>query len=307
LWSHNDSGGSNNVFAIGYDGSHLGSFTLSGSTAVDWEDIAIGPGPVAGMHYLHVADIGDNLNIRANIKIYRVAEPTVAFGSPAGNVTLGGVQTITLAYPDGARDAETLMVDVNGDIYIVSKRVTAQGRVYRAAFPQATSGTVTLEFVGHIPWGAVNGSGGATGGDISADGSAIVVRRLSTYSPAATLWRRSSEMTIAQAIASAGCDLALPASPQGEAITFAPGDLSLFSLSEGSNQPIHFVEQVRSAGDVNGDAVVNVSDLLAVVSAWGACPAPPLVPPVPNRCLTDFNADGQVDVTDLLTVIANWG
>lgn len=301
LWSHNDSGGSNNVFAIGYDGAHLGSFTLSGSFAIDWEDIAIGPGPTPGIDYLYVADIGDNFNFRPTVRVYRVAEPMVSPSAPAGNVTLRGVQTITVAYPDGPRDAETIMVDVNGDIYIVTKRVSAQGRVYRAAFPQATSGTITMEYVTSIPWGAINGAGGATAGDIAHDGSAIVVRRLSNYSPAATLWRRAPGMTIAQALALPGCELALPASPQGEAIAFAPDDLSLFSLSEGPNQPIHFIAQIHAPGDANGDDVVNVTDLLAVIEAWGACPSSPL------NCHADFNDDGQVNVTDLLTVISNWG
>jgi hypothetical protein len=53
-------------------------------------------------------------------------------------------------------------------------------------------------------------------------------------------------------------------------------------------------------GDTNGDLVVNVDDLLAVVNAWGACL---------NRgmeCPADLNGNGTVDVDDLLLVIANW-
>lgn len=54
-------------------------------------------------------------------------------------------------------------------------------------------------------------------------------------------------------------------------------------------------------GDVNHDLNVNVADLLAVISSWGACPTPPA------SCPADFNGSGAVDVSDLLTVIANWG
>jgi hypothetical protein len=53
--------------------------------------------------------------------------------------------------------------------------------------------------------------------------------------------------------------------------------------------------------DINGDAVVNVTDLLAVIGAWGTCPTPPSV------CAADVNADGSVNVTDLLAVIGAWG
>ena len=54
-------------------------------------------------------------------------------------------------------------------------------------------------------------------------------------------------------------------------------------------------------GDVNGDTVVNVLDLLIVVNAWGACAQP--CPP----CTADVNSDCNVNVVDLLTVIAHWG
>lgn len=50
--------------------------------------------------------------------------------------------------------------------------------------------------------------------------------------------------------------------------------------------------------DVTGDGSVNVTDLLAVIGAWGACPVP---------CAADTNNDGQVNVTDLLAVIGAWG
>jgi hypothetical protein len=54
-------------------------------------------------------------------------------------------------------------------------------------------------------------------------------------------------------------------------------------------------------GDVNGDGVVNTSDLLALLAAWGDCPDPP------EECPADFDGDGDVDTSDLLTLLANWG
>ena len=98
-------------------------------------------------------------------------------------VNLGGVETIYLLYPDGARDAETLMIDpLNGDIYVVTKRELL-GRVYRAPFPQATgSGNKsTMEYLGQLPWT------GATGGDISSDGDEIIIRGYFN----ASLWART--------------------------------------------------------------------------------------------------------------------
>ncbi len=53
-------------------------------------------------------------------------------------------------------------------------------------------------------------------------------------------------------------------------------------------------------GDVDGDGVVGITDLLVVLGAWGPCPAPPA------PCPADLNDDGFVNVVDLLLVLGNW-
>ncbi|MDP7006075.1 MAG: M14 family zinc carboxypeptidase [Phycisphaerales bacterium] len=50
-------------------------------------------------------------------------------------------------------------------------------------------------------------------------------------------------------------------------------------------------------GDVNCDGLVNVTDILAIVSQWGQCQ---------GVCYEDIVPDGSIDVTDLLQVIGNW-
>ena len=50
-------------------------------------------------------------------------------------------------------------------------------------------------------------------------------------------------------------------------------------------------------GDVDGSSSVDVTDLLAVISAWGPC----------EECDADIDASGSVDVTDLLAIISAWG
>ncbi len=51
------------------------------------------------------------------------------------------------------------------------------------------------------------------------------------------------------------------------------------------------------AGDLNGDGVVGIMDLLALLKAWGPC----------KDCPADFDGDGTVGILDLLTLLANWG
>lgn len=49
--------------------------------------------------------------------------------------------------------------------------------------------------------------------------------------------------------------------------------------------------------DTDGNSIINVDDLLEVISGWGTCPG----------CPGDVDGSGAVDVTDLLAVINGWG
>jgi hypothetical protein len=53
-------------------------------------------------------------------------------------------------------------------------------------------------------------------------------------------------------------------------------------------------------GDVDGDGSVGITDLLALLSAWGPCPGDPA------PCPADIDGDGSVGITDLLALLANW-
>lgn len=54
--------------------------------------------------------------------------------------------------------------------------------------------------------------------------------------------------------------------------------------------------------DINRDGIVNVSDLLLLLNAWGPCAIPG-----PVTCPADLNENGVVSVEDLLALFAAWG
>jgi len=54
-------------------------------------------------------------------------------------------------------------------------------------------------------------------------------------------------------------------------------------------------------GDVDADGVVGILDFLAVLGAWGPCPAP-----CPTTCAADCDNDCEVGITDFLIVLGNW-
>lgn len=230
LWVHNDAGGKARLFAISRTGRHLGIYNINGAKNRDWEDIAIGPGPEPGPDYIYIGDIGDNKAKYDSVRVYRIAEPVVHNNQKPVETELAGTAKITLIYPDGPRDAETLMVDpVTRDIYIVSKREFNCG-LYRAAWPQSVKEPVELKFVGRV------GRAGVVGGDISPAGDMVIIRDYF----GARIWVRQGAGELAKVFGRPGCEAKVMFEPQGEAICFDAQGNGYFTVSEGLNQPVYY-------------------------------------------------------------------
>jgi len=242
VWLHNDSGDEPRLYALSTKGALLTTVKLGNAKARDWEDIAYGPGPDKGTMYLYVADIGDNDAKRKDITVYRVAEPSVGGKTSKQSLALNNIvaDVFTFRYPDGARDAEALLVDPRTqDIFIVTKR-DKQARLYRAAAPHTTGTTRTLEFVSTLPMTLI------TGGDIDHDGSAIILKDyLHVWH-----WKRGASESVAAALKRPGTRVTYMPEAQGEAICFTAKDDGYYTVSEredgGSSAPLIFYPQVRS-------------------------------------------------------------
>jgi len=68
----------------------------------------------------------------------------------------------------------------------------------------------------------------------------------------------------------------------------APDGVAVITISDPVTQP----------GDLDNNGVVDVFDLLELLSAWGSCS---------GACPADITGDGMVNVFDLLELLANWG
>ncbi len=236
LWVHND-GSRGRAYAFRYSGELLAAFDFKNNVE-DLEDIAVGPGPVAGTNYLYIGDIGGNVGTntaRDTVKILRIPEPAVdsAWGTDPRSLNFKDVDAFTLTYPDGSYDAEALMVDpVAGDVVIVTKQPTFS-RVYRANLNGAAPGsTVALEFIVSVQFS------NPSAGDISPDGTQILLRRES----AAAIWSRCDDEAISAALGRAGEPVPVigpPTEPNGEGIAFLSGNLGYVTISEGEDSPIY--------------------------------------------------------------------
>ncbi|MCC7536156.1 MAG: hypothetical protein IT379_08080 [Deltaproteobacteria bacterium] len=232
LWLHNDSGDDARLFAIGLDGEHVGTLSLSVDRPRDIEDMAIAPAADGGW-FLYLGDIGDNDEARASISILRVREPDVLPSERPFAVTLEA-DVLEVTYADGAHNAETLLADPEaGDLFIVEKTSAAVSGLYRVAAPFAPGGSVVADRVATIATGRSLGL--TTGGDVSADGREIVVRG---YGRTASLWRRLAGSPLADAFAIDACEIPIADEPQGETFGWMPDGSGYLTVSEGSAQPI---------------------------------------------------------------------
>ncbi|UZD24338.1 hypothetical protein [Algoriphagus halophytocola] len=216
IYVHNDSGGEPIIYVLSLEKELIAELVLEGAENIDWEDIAVGPGP-GEESYIYVGDIGDNRAVRDQVVVYRVMEPETLLKTQTVSM-----EKVVLTYPKGPRDAETLMVDpISKDVFIVSKR-DKTNNVFRLKFEDFPKGKVELENVAKLDFG------GSVGGDISPDGTKILIKTyLEVY-----YWKREEGQSIAETLESEARLLPYDPEPQGEAIGFDSRKPGYFTLSE---------------------------------------------------------------------------
>lgn len=157
LYHINDSGHGPYVYITDRAGRNTQQVRIRGLSAVDPEDLSMGPCK-GGESCLFVGDIGDNNAVRDSIEVAVV--PEEEFGD-----IITPYRLVTLRYPDGPRDAESLAVHPNGDLYILSKEwrrfplLADPARLYRlerSAWEDNPERVHTLEFLGTIDLPSLN-------------------------------------------------------------------------------------------------------------------------------------------------------
>lgn len=184
----------------------------------DPEDMA-----VAADGTVWLADTGDNHANRATVALLAMRPG-------------GATRVYRLRYPDGPHDAEALLLAPDGTPYIVTKQVLGSSGVYRPLAPLSERTTVGLGKVSTVnltltgtPGGPVGRAGQllVTGGAVAADGHHLALR---TYTDA-YVWPLTGSDVVG-ALTAAPQRIALPPSPQGEAISFTTDGRQLVVASE---------------------------------------------------------------------------
>ncbi|KAA1419406.1 hypothetical protein F0U44_13300 [Nocardioides humilatus] len=199
----NDSGDSGRVFTVNLRGETVAVTSWDGEPT-DVESIA--PLPSGD---LLVGDIGDNEEARDSVQLLKV---------PFGQDGPVAPFTYDVAYPDGAHDAEALLVHpVTGQVLIVDKDII--GRMYAAPARLDPDGTNELTVRGDdlLPI--------ATDGAFFPDGKHFILRGYFT----AAVYRWPSLREVAR--------MDLPAQEQGEGIAVDDRD-RVFLSSEGQHSDV---------------------------------------------------------------------
>jgi hypothetical protein len=271
FWVVNDKAGStpNILFAIDAEGNRLATltFNLSGGddtvpgNFVDFEDIAIGPGPVINADYLYIADTGDNERNRPESAVYRFREPSLPNPSPSNpksiSVSESDIEAQRFTYErfsdptkTEARDAEAIFIDPEmGDLYIFEKgshtlfqltgvddgKGLIYSNVYRIERSKLFKGTTRrtapiVSYIQHRYDGQTATGSMITAADISHDGHVIVLRndRKSFY------WTRGRGKTVPSVFNKEPVAPCLgPDGSRGESIAILPDGSAFYGLREG--------------------------------------------------------------------------
>jgi hypothetical protein len=224
-------------------GTEVHSVAIDGYDPRDLEDLAIGVCPDGrGDDCLYLADIGDNARRRDEIAITIIREQA-EYPAP-----LRPVATLRLRYPDGPQDAESLAVQPDGSLLILTKEYRFEGglragnaaRLYRlaAASRQAGgTGPMSLDHVVDLDFAALRPEAPprtiiATAMDLSRDGRRALILfyddaiELALDAPAAipatAHWQEGAQFQ----------RIALLNQLQQEAITYGPDGQSLYYTTE---------------------------------------------------------------------------
>ena len=222
FWSHNDSGAPV-LIALDDGGRVTGRLHIDGATVEDWESIAVGQCPSGSCIYL--ADIGDNDAERDRITVYRIPEPAEASGS----VKVSDVFHAT--YPDGAHDAESLLIAADGRLHVVTKGRTGPVSIYRFPKELKNGTTVRLERVGgpREPRRTAKNDQ-VTDGAVSPNGQWIALRTSNSMT-----FYRAAELLAGTWQEAGRVPLSTLREPQGEGVAFG-SDTTMYLMSEGGNK-----------------------------------------------------------------------
>jgi hypothetical protein len=240
FYAHNDSGDSARFYALDAQAHVNAEFHLTGATAVDWEDISVGPCPTGSCIY--IGDTGDNKLDRNDYVIHRMAEP--ASMPSDGSVVSVSYESFPYAYPNAAHyNVEALLVHpTTGQVFLITKDSGVPAAVYELPLPlKADAGMATTVLVTSLAISPVEGA--VTDGAFHPCGDRVLIRT-NGVSGLFELSRTPGQ-SLSALFSSAPVRVPVAAEPQGEAVTYTLDGRHYVTASETvSESPVPSVSVV---------------------------------------------------------------
>jgi hypothetical protein len=228
VWAVEDSFEPAEVTALDPAGNVVATIRLVGEPLMnlDWEDLAIAPGP-DGLPWVHVADIGDNLGIRTEVRIHRFPEPDLVDATVTP-------ETTRARYEEGRPNAEALLVDPLGSTWIIDRTPVGPTRIFRLDDDDVLRARGTLDLGGEQ----------VTAADLSDDGTLLALRT----DREVRLHRVPEGGDIVDALVGPSCAAPGLDEPQGESLAFLRRASGFVTVSEDeSGRPVDL--HVTAPGD----------------------------------------------------------
>ena len=205
-WTINDSGDRGVAYGVGLDGKVQGTLNFR-AQPIDVEAVAV------HNNRLYVGDIGDNTSRRSFVRVF-------FFNNPRANGLTVSYHAYDFRYPDGPHNAETLLVNGSGRLFIVTKG--QDGAVYAAPKKPDRQGINGLKKVGTAPSDVTDGTFLPSGDKIALlTYTTVIVIDASTYGVLASS--------------------PIPHQRQAESLTLSLDEKSLLVGSEGKNSKVYTV------------------------------------------------------------------
>ena len=213
LWTHNDSGDDPVLYATDLQGADRGMVRVRGATAVDWEDLALGPCPDAESACLFIGDVGDNSETRATVDLFVLREPDAVPDSTSLFPLSVPARRIRLRYKEGPQNVEAIAVTASGAVLLITKGRSGPVSLYRIPRTALLGDSLTIQrerTLDIVPQRSFGRQ--VTGAAVSPDGTLLVLR---TYTELIFYRLDGAE----QPTKAGSCWLGLR-EPQGEAVDF---------------------------------------------------------------------------------------
>ncbi|KAH3811979.1 uncharacterized protein LOC127835341 [Dreissena polymorpha] len=237
LYTHNDHGYDAEIFVITTTGHRQSTITLAGITHNDLEDIALGPCAAGSADdCLYIGDIG-NAGGHARNNVYRIREPSDLRHDTTIHVSDGD----KLEFKWNETDCETLMVDPNANLYIISKAPNGRGII--AQLPTSAWGTGTRVAISSTAYLNIDSThNDPVGGDISPSGNRVLLQaQESVY-----YWDIKAEHDYLSVLQTPGVKLPYIREPKAQSICWSADEHGYYTLGEGQDQPLYLYTMTES-------------------------------------------------------------